>query len=423
MVMPFVESAGPVTGWVRLEGELLKTIAQLLTVDYGVPEGSPAASRQVVRECLAALRESFDMDVAFVSRFQDGRRSFEFVDATDDFRPIAEGDSAPLEATFCARVADGRAPELIVDASQEPSVASLEATLMLPVGAHLSVPLHDQDGTPFGTLCCFSRAADDGLRDRDLQLMHLVAGVVRSHVLALARHDASGASSRTRVAEILDRGGPTMALQPIVDLEDHRAWGFEALARFPGSAEGPARWFSDAAAVGMGARLEAAAVCAAVRLLPRLPAAAYLSVNASADALCAEPTIVEAIEAVGERIVLEVTEHERVSMTPLFEARLDAVRRSGARVAVDDAGSGYAGLQHILDLRPEVLKLDRSLVDGISTHAGRQAMCAAMVAFAQRTGATLVAEGVEASADLRMLRDVGVTKAQGFLLGRPTVWD
>jgi EAL domain-containing protein (putative c-di-GMP-specific phosphodiesterase class I) len=120
--------------------------------------------------------------------------------------------------------------------------------------------------------------------------------------------------------------------------------------------------------------------------------------------------------------VVELTEHQSITPSRLLAHRLETLRGAGVRIAVDDAGSGYAGLERILHLRPEVLKLDRVLVQGVAQHAGRRAMCEAMVQFTRRTGAALVAEGVEEEPDLEVLRRLGVDFAQGYLLGLPTIW-
>ena len=88
---------------------------------------------------------------------------------------------------------------------------------------------------------------------------------------------------------------------------------------------------------------------------------------------------------------------------------------------MDDAGSGWAGLEHILQLQPEVLKLDRALVARVDRHPGRQAMIEAMVGFADRMGALLVAEGVETVEESACLTSLGVVYGQGYLLGRPTL--
>lgn len=390
----------------------------------GIASGtSPETSRTVIRESLAAVRSHLGMEVAFIGRFAEGRRWFEYVDADDSFCPISPGGSDPLEESYCARVVDGRIPELIPDAAREPGVADLDATLALPVGAHLSVALRDPEDRVFGTLCCFSRQPDPDLRERDLAVLRLVAGVVQTHVHSLLDHEEATSWAFHRISDVLEQGGPAIALQPVVDLTRDRVCGFEALARFPHGTWSPVRWFAEAEMLGLGPELEASAIRAALRLLPQLPGDTTLSVNASASALCAGDVIVSMVTDVpGQRVVVELTEHQRVWGSSLLAERLGRLRAAGVRIAVDDAGSGYAGLEHIVHLRPDVLKLDRVLIDGIAGHPGRQAMCEAMVGFSRRTGATLVAEGVETEEDLAVLRDLGVTHAQGYLLGRPTIW-
>ena len=89
------------------------------------------------------------------------------------------------------------------------------------------------------------------------------------------------------------------------------------------------------------------------------------------------------------------------------------------RVAVDDAGAGYSGLQRIIELAPDLIKLDITLVRGIEGDPGRQALVAGMVHFARQTGSTLLAEGIETPAEAKLLRELGVDFGQGYLFGRP----
>jgi EAL domain-containing protein (putative c-di-GMP-specific phosphodiesterase class I) len=163
-------------------------------------------------------------------------------------------------------------------------------------------------------------------------------------------------------------------------------------------------------------------VHAALQHLPGLPPGTSLAINVSAEALLASPTIKTMVGDAGReaQLVLELTEqHSITEPEELFEV-LTVLRTAGVRIAVDDAGSGYSGLERIVFIAPDVLKLDRNLVGGVADHRGQQAMCEAMVGFAQRTSALLIAEGVETYADLRTLRALGVTHAQGYLLGRPS---
>lgn len=379
-----------------------------------------SGERHLLDEVLSVARRHLRMEVAFVGRVADGRRVFEFADTVNGFTPFAVGDSDPLEESYCGRVLSGRTPALVRDARREPSVADLAATTQLPVGTHLSVPVCTAAGV-YGTLCCFSRHVVDDVSPSDLDLLRMLADIVGKHLEPMVDRAREEADERDLLSDVLDEGGPTMVVQPIVDLGTGNVWAYEALARFPGrDGWGPLDWFAAASRVGLGAALEAAAIHNALALLPRLPDEVFLSVNASAAALLGSASIAALLTGpVAPRLIVEVTEHERIGDLHQVDAVLARARAAGVRVAVDDAGSGFAGLEHILDLAPEVLKLDRRLVHGIAADPARQAMCEAMVGFCRRTGAVLVAEGVETPEDLEILRPLGVDHAQGYLLGRP----
>jgi EAL domain-containing protein (putative c-di-GMP-specific phosphodiesterase class I) len=118
--------------------------------------------------------------------------------------------------------------------------------------------------------------------------------------------------------------------------------------------------------------------------------------------------------------VLELTEHVLVSDYEVLAAPLSRLRLSGVRLAVDDAGAGFASLQHILNLAPDIIKLDRALVREIHTDPARASLTSCLVLFADRIGATLVAEGIESEQERDALQDLGVGYGQGFHLGVPT---
>ena len=381
-------------------------------------------SRRLLREVLSVVRTHLGMEVAFVSSIAGGRRTFEYVDADPWYCPISPGDSDDLEDTYCARVLDGRIPGLVLDASREPAVADLAATGDMTIGSHLSVPVQTSDGGVFGTLCCFSRRVVPDLQEADLTALRMFADIVSKHLEPLITRQRTRALAQERISKVLDEGSLQMALQPIVEIATLKVHGYEALARFPQEHGWSAdRWFDAAANVGMGTVLESAAVHAALRLLPRIPLGLSLAVNVSAPALLASASIPAMFAGpFARRLILELTEHQQIGDPERLNHALQRARAAGVRVAVDDAGSGYAGLERILSLNPEVLKLDRTLVQGIANHAGRQAMCEAMVRFTERTGGRLVAEGVETQEDLEALRARGVGHAQGYLLGRPVVW-
>jgi EAL domain-containing protein (putative c-di-GMP-specific phosphodiesterase class I)/CheY-like chemotaxis protein len=235
------------------------------------------------------------------------------------------------------------------------------------------------------------------------------------------REEAARAERRDDIRAVLDGGVLHMVFQPISHLATGSTVGVEALARFRTEPSRPPDvWFADAEDVGLGAELELAAVRAALARVPELPAGTFMSVNAS-PATAMEPEMLDlmASDAIGPRVVLELTEHSRVADWPALVRKLDDLRRQGVRIAVDDAGAGYAGLQQIVSLRPDVIKLDIHLTRGIDEDPVRRAMAASLVAFALETDVTIVAEGIETHAELDTLRRLDVTWGQGYLLGRP----
>ena len=118
-------------------------------------------------------------------------------------------------------------------------------------------------------------------------------------------------------------------------------------------------------------------------------------------------------------IVIELTEHELFGAEDELAARLAELRARGARIALDDAGAGYAGLQQLIAVAPDILKLDRSLVHGANADPAKLALLEAMISFASSTGAAVCGEGVEDLDDLRALADLDATYAQGYALARP----
>lgn len=119
------------------------------------------------------------------------------------------------------------------------------------------------------------------------------------------------------------------------------------------------------------------------------------------------------------RLVLEITEHAAVHDYVALALSLSPFRRRGARLAVDDAGAGYSSMRHILNLAPEIIKLDISLTQHIDSDAKRRALAKGLTSFAHEIGSLVIAEGVERPEELDMLQRLGVDCAQGYLLSKP----
>ena len=379
-----------------------------------------ASPGEAVRKLLRSIRLHLGMQVAFVAEFDQGRRYFRYTDSDDAASPVKEGGSDPLEESYCARVVDGRLPSLMRDASTVPEARALPVTAALPVGAHLSVPITLSDGRVFGTFCCFSSAVDNTLSARDVETMRVFAGVAADYVERDLGEQIRRAEVAARVSDVITSGALSSVYQPIYQLSDHAISGFEALTRFNTSpAQTPDLWFGEAASADMSEVLETAAIRCALRALPHLPSSIYVSVNASPQFITCGGLAAVLDDQPLERILLEVTEHAAIDSYEDMAAALTPLRLRGMHVAVDDAGAGYASFRHILQLEPDVIKLDVSITRGLNTDPARRSLAAALIGFAQATGTRVIAEGVETAEELEALRELGVSSAQGYYLGKP----
>lgn len=230
-------------------------------------------------------------------------------------------------------------------------------------------------------------------------------------------------ATRRHVDRVLREETIDTAFQPIIDVQLGRVVGAEALSRFTTEpARTPDVWFAAADSVGRGLDLEEVALRRALTRAFRLPHGCYVAVNASPSMLVSS-RLLPLLQASGfplDRIVVEVTEHTSIPDYAPVQAARAQLRAHGIRLAVDDAGAGFASLHHILALAPDMIKIDRSLISGIDADPVRGSMVAAVVMFALQSGAALVAEGVETAAELDALRTLAVDHAQGYLIARPS---
>ena len=257
---------------------------------------------------------------------------------------------------------------------------------------------------------------------RDLNIFKAFAGLVAQEIDSDIAARERFAAKQAPILHALNVVPPAIALQPIVAIPSRTITGFEALARFPANPyRTPDRWFADAAEVGLGVDLECVAAAEALGAFRWLPVAATLSINVSPSAVMSDGLALALRGAPMDRIVLEITEHAAVDDYDRLVGRLATFRDRGLRIAIDDAGAGFSSLQHILKLQPDFIKLDCSLVHDVDSDPARQALSSALLMFARRTGAVLVAEGIETSAELEILTSLGVSRGQGYLLGKPVL--
>jgi PAS domain S-box-containing protein len=228
---------------------------------------------------------------------------------------------------------------------------------------------------------------------------------------------------RRETTELLRTDDLTIAFQPIIDLATGLMVGVEALSRFPSRPDtGPDVVFAEAINAGLGLDLELLAVRLALLEAQLLDPSLYVAINVSPSVL-ANPSLIDALRVSGidlNRIVVEITEHASVSDYTMLTRPRQHLRDLGVRLAIDDAGAGYASLRHIVTLAPDLIKIDRDLVADLNSDRARRALVMAVVMYALEMGTTVLGEGVETTEELDALKSLGVDTAQGYLLGRPT---
>lgn len=380
----------------------------------------PARARDGIQRVLHAIRCHLGMNVGFLTEFIGPNRVFRYVDTDTVSLPLKIGQSLSLEQGYCLKVVQGRLPTLIVDTHDEPAALAIPETGTIPIGSHLSVPIRLRDGTVYGTFCCFSFEPRPSLNERDLAFFSTIADLVASQIDDQIATTRSLRAKADAIQAVIAEGGLDTVFQPIHRLEDRSIAAFECLTRFPKAPFKPVvEWFQDAVAVGCGLELEFAALESSVARLKAWPAPITASLNMSPRALLARDLapILDGIDL--GRIVVEITEHEQVFDYPRLNQVLDGLRARGLRVAIDDAGAGYSSLRHILLLRPDIIKLDLSLVRDIDRDADRQALADALTLYCRRSGIAIVAEGIETEAEFATLRRMGIELGQGYLLSRP----
>lgn len=372
---------------------------------------------------LQVLRRHLGMEVAFIARFRREDRVLQYVNGEDRV-PLTRGMTMSLLEGYCLKVVRGELPGCIPDTSLVPAALEIPATRSVPIGAHLSVPIRLPQGTIYGTLCCFSHVSNPSLGEREMHLMHAFADVIAARIDEVTTADNARRQSRRELRQALASGAPRMVFQPIHWLRDGRIAGMEALARFEQPpVRGPDVWFEMAHEAGLGCEFERQAVANALSAVDIVPAPVFISVNVS-PALILSGSLDELLTGVDlRRLVLEITEHALILDYERFAQALAPLRERGARLAVDDAGAGFASMHHILALAPDIIKLDISLTRNIDRDLRRRALARGLIAFAHETGGFITAEGVETEAEAETLRGLGADRAQGYYFNRPMSLD
>lgn len=276
-------------------------------------------------------------------------------------------------------------------------------------------PLGNRDDS-LGMLVICSEGAtltESAGRSLSIDAANVTNSVLGPHLRKIVHKE----SSAQQIRDALSSDETHVVYQPIIDLTQPRVVGYEALTRF-GDKVRPDHRLSDARSVGILDEIELALFKLAVDSSSELPSDAWISINLSATVLVANPELGNITGNTSRQLVIEVTEHEPILDYQEVRRAISSLQGQPL-LSIDDAGAGYASLRHIFELSPSFVKLDREWVSGIDSDPIRQSLVDALVSFSQRSGAMLIAEGIETRPELHTLVKAGVNLGQGYLLGRP----
>jgi EAL domain-containing protein (putative c-di-GMP-specific phosphodiesterase class I) len=374
-------------------------------------------AEEQIADLLRTARKSLRLSVAFLSRLDGTTQHLEVVDTSVPFL-FQEGYQQRQEVTLCQAVLDKKLPQVIPDLKDFPEAMELPAARMPRLRSYVSVPVTLSDGSLYGTFCAAGLTSDKDLTKRDKALMDVLASAAAVIIEPEVRSQERRTGIAARLDPVIATGGPTVVLQPIVDLATGRRVGAEALSRFPAEwGMAPDVCFAEAHSVGSGHVLELLALERAAEHLQRVDG--YVAMNVSPATLLTA----DCADLLGrlplDRVLLELSEHDQVEDYPAMKAALAPFRAAGLRLAIDDVGAGFSSLRHIVVTAPDVIKIDRSIVAGLDTDPVLETLVRSLVEFGHGCAVRVVAEGVETAAEAAVLRTIGVDYGQGWHFGRP----
>ena len=400
----------------EIEAELAAEVAERAEVATALStfRAGPDPQETAAALCRELLRLR-DLDICVIYGFQ-GSAAVPLAFVSPPGSPIAVGRPLPTDRGDYLRTSSARGP-WIDEWRPGPSAGDYERAWLeagLRVCAYVPLSLN---GEAYGLIAAGSTSelAASQIGRRLPALLEYAA--VANAVLGPQLRQAAGELHVRALRELIESGALRTVFQPVVRLSDRAVVGYEALTRFTDGSS-PLQRFAEAERVGLAVDLERAAVASAIGASAALPAGPWLSINLSPAVL---PQLRQLAPLAGQAerpLVVEIT--ERMAIEDYGAARR-LLRRHlpNARIAVDDAGAGFASLRHIAELRPAIVKLDIELVRNVHRDPAREALVAGMVHFAAASGCELIAEGIETEQERAALMRLGVTLGQGFLLGRP----
>jgi len=251
-----------------------------------------------------------------------------------------------------------------------------------------------------------------------------IPAIVQSQAAAAPEPVPFTRRSRNRIEAILADRMLMTAFQPIRRLPAGDVIGVEALTRFVSDDGASAdHWFNEAESVGLGTDLELAALHRALSAAQAVPEHMFIALNLT-PATCADPRIpglLDHSQLAMDRIVIDLNGAIPADQYGTLTAAIAPLRQRGLRIAVNAAEAGFTSMDQVLELHPDIIKLDRSFIAGIESSEGQRLRAAAMNELARHIDAVIGAQGVETQEELNAVTELGIAAAQGYLLGRPSI--
>jgi EAL domain-containing protein (putative c-di-GMP-specific phosphodiesterase class I) len=367
--------------------------SDLLLLNFLVEDKKPGAVPvdALLGRALRALRTYLTVDIALITEVVNGSATIRHADCGPDDARLRIGAPDPFEHASCSSG-----------------------------GNHLCVPIELDGGVVYGSLICAGPKGEAVLNQRDLSMIRVFAELAAEHIEAELHGASRDRGLIAKIQQVIVGNGLSFLYQPVYDVSRGNVAGFEALARFAGTPpRSPDLWFADAARVGLDVELSARLIETAIQSFERLPESVYIGFNVSPNIIVNGQLERAFADAPLDRIVLEINEHLSIRQYDEMAKVLKPMREQGLRISVDDDGGGVESFRHILQLKPDIIKLHMSLVRNIHADAARNALAAALIQFGREQRCEVVAEGIETTAELAALKAMGVTRMQGYLLGRP----
>ncbi len=427
-ITPVVDASGSVASYVAVKRDVTRKRA------LEAQERRRGRERTLIADALEALRpldtpeqtaESIcrrivalpEIAMASLLLLEPDGRALPLAMIVDDDRVLERKDLGPE-----------RSLQLQARAAQGPWVEAWQPRVGHPyLAEHLAIGLRGQAYAPVRSGATLIGLLTVGSRDPDavallterLPAILEYASLAGALLAPSAARTTALAAARQRYQSIIDDRAFHPVFQPIVDLASGSVVGYEALTRFADGTR-PDLGFGEARRCGLEGELESATLRAAIAAAEGLPGGCYLSLNVSPSFILAGDELRSILAARARPIVLEITEHDSVADYAALRSAFVALG-SGLRLAVDDAGAGVANFNHLVELRPQFVKVDMGLVHGVNADLARQALIVALLHFAAATDCHVIAEGIETEAERAVLEKLEIPFGQGYLFGRPAV--